>query len=71
MIDADTFLFHCHWPFGYDLLAIGGIMMLPYLIPLIASYLDPDWMMFWFFPFFAGYIVVSVPGIVRALTSWR
>lgn len=45
--------------------------MLPYLIPLIASYLNANWMMYWFFPFFAGYIVISVPGIIRALTSWR
>ena len=70
-IDAEFLLSRDGRAPGYDLLAIGGKMMLPYLIPLIASYLDADWMMYWFFPFFAGYIVVSVPGIIRALTRWR
>ena len=69
--NADSFLSRLYRPVGDDLLAFGGIIMLSHLVPLVASYLDFDWLMYWFFPFFAGYIVISVPGIIRALTSWR
>lgn len=45
--------------------------MLQYFIPLIASFLDADWMIYWFFPYFAGYIVLTAPGLLRAFTRWR
>lgn len=45
--------------------------MLEYLVPLIASFIRPDWLELAIYPIFCIYFIGSIPGLLRLFTSWR
>lgn len=48
-----------------DFHSIGGLTVLEYIIPLLSSYLQEDFLVFWFFPLIALAFLVTVPFIIR------
>ena len=45
--------------------------MIPYLIPLISRFLNPEYLEMWAYPIFVLCFIGSVPGLIRLFTSWR
>ena len=45
--------------------------MLDSMVPLIASFIRPEWLELAINPLFCIYFIGSVPGLIRYLTSWR
>lgn len=41
--------------------------MIEFIIPLLAEFLNFEFLRFWFFPFFALAFVATVPAIIRAI----
>lgn len=71
MIDANDLLPLQYGTSRYDLLEIGGTQMIPYMIPLISRFLNPEFLEMWAYPIFVLCFIGSVPGLVRLFTSWR
>lgn len=68
--DAEYVLSVLYDPVSPDLLAIGGAIMLDSFVPLLAAFLDPEFMEWWLYPPFFGYFIASVPGLIRMFTKW-
>lgn len=41
------------------------------ILSLLGVFCDIDYLTLWFFPLIAIAFLVSIPGIIRALTTWR
>lgn len=45
--------------------------MIEYLIPLVSSFITPEFLDLAIYPIFCGYFVAGVPGLIRMFTKWR